>query len=124
MGKRKRTQNCPYDRGGHCCHCSRRRYARQIGYWQNNIDLWSHALAVTRSNFIAEDNLGGALILENKEEEAYVHFEAAVRINPKDSMSRSNLGTYYQTHNQMREAVAQYEAVVELTSDPRLRAQT
>ena len=39
-------------------------------------------------------------------------------------MSRSNLGTYYQTHKQMHEAVAQYEAAVELTSDPGFLAQT
>jgi len=97
---------------------------RQIGYWQSNYDLWSHTLAVTENNFVAENNLGGALILEDKEEEAHPHFEAAARINPRDPMSRSNLGIYYQKHGHMREAVAQYEAAVELTSDPGLLAQT
>ena len=71
---------------------------RQIGYWQSNYDVWSHTLAVTRNNFVGEDNLGGALILEYKEEQAHPHFEAAARINPRDPMSRSNLGTYFQTH--------------------------
>lgn len=97
---------------------------RQIGYWQSSYDLWSHALAVTDNNFIAEDNLGGALILEGKEEEAHPHFEAAARINPRDPMSRSNLGTYFQTHNQIREGVAEYQAAISLTSDPGLLAQT
>jgi tetratricopeptide (TPR) repeat protein len=97
---------------------------RQIEYWQTSEELWSHTLAVTQNNFVAEDNLGGALILEGKEEEAHAHFEAAARINPKDPMSHSNLGTYYMTHNQMREAVQQYEAAVEMTSDPGLLAQT
>lgn len=97
---------------------------RQIGYWQTNEDLWSHTLAVTANNFVAEDNLGGALILEGKEEEAHAHFGAAARINPKDPMSHSNLGTYYLTHNQMQEAVKQYKAAAEMTSDPGLLAQT
>lgn len=97
---------------------------RQIGYWQTNAGLWSHTLAVTQNNFIAEDNLGGALILEGKEEEAYPHFEAAVRINPKDPMSHSNLGTYFQTHHQTRDAITQYEAAIQLTSDRDLLAQT
>jgi tetratricopeptide (TPR) repeat protein len=97
---------------------------RQIGYWQSNTDLWSHTLAVTVNNFVAEDNLGGALILEAKEEEAHSHFEAAARINPRDPMSRSNLGIYFQHHDQMREAIAEYEAAIELTSDPGLLAQT
>ena len=97
---------------------------RQIEYWQSNYDLWSHTLAVTENNFVAEDNLGGALTLEGKEEEAYPHFEAAARINPRDPLSRGNLGTYFQTHNRMREAVAQYDAAVNLTSDSGLLAQT
>lgn len=97
---------------------------RQIGYWQSNKELWSHTLAVTSNNFVAEDNLGGALILEGKEEEAHAHFAAAARINPKDPMSHSNLGTYYETHNQMREAVKEYEAAVGMTSDAGLLAQT
>jgi protein O-mannosyl-transferase len=97
---------------------------RQIGYWQSNTDLWSHTLAVTQNNFIAEDNLGGALILAGKEDDAYAHFEAAALINPKDPMSRSDLGAYLQTHGQVRDAITQYEKVVELTSDAGLLAQT
>jgi Tfp pilus assembly protein PilF len=97
---------------------------RQIEYWQSSETLWTHTLTVTRNNFVAEDNLGGALTLEGKEEEAHPHFEAAARINPRDPLSRGNLGTYFQTHDHMREAVAQYEAAVQLTSDPALLAQT
>ncbi len=86
--------------------------------------MWSHTLAVTQNNFVAENNLGGALILQGREEEAHPHFEAAARINPNDPMSHSNLGIYFQKHGQMREAVAQYETAVNLTSDPGLLAQT
>jgi len=93
---------------------------RQIGNWQSNIALWSHTLAVTTNNFVAEDNLAGALILEGKEEEALPHFEAAARINPRDPMSHSNLGTYFQNHGQMGQAIEQYETAVHLTSDPTL----
>lgn len=97
---------------------------RQIGYWQSNVDLWSHTLAVTQNNFIAEDNLGGAFILEGKEEEAQPHFRAAAYINPRDPMSHSNLGTYFQTHNQLPEAIAQYEVAVGLTTDAGLLSET
>ena len=97
---------------------------RQIGYWQSNTRLWSHALAVTRNNFIAEDNLGGALILEGNEEEAYPHFQASARINPKDPMSHSNLGSYYQTHHRTDDAIAEYRTAISLTGDPGLLAET
>ncbi|HUO16933.1 MAG TPA: tetratricopeptide repeat protein [Verrucomicrobiae bacterium] len=97
---------------------------RQIGYWQSNQALWAHTLSVTENNFIAEDNLGGALILEGKEEEAHPHFATAARINPRDPMSHSNLGTYDQTHGRLQDAVAEYESAVRLTSDAGLLAQT
>ncbi|HUA14635.1 MAG TPA: tetratricopeptide repeat protein [Verrucomicrobiae bacterium] len=97
---------------------------RQIGYWQSNNDLWSHTLAVTGNNFIAEDNLGGALILDGKESQAFPHFEAAAQINPRDPMSHSNLGAYFQTHNRMQEAIAEDRAAIDLTSDAGLLAQT
>jgi tetratricopeptide (TPR) repeat protein len=97
---------------------------QQIDYWQSNEELWSHTLAVTSNNFVAEDNLGGALILEGKEEQAHAHFEAAALINPKDPMSRSNLGTYNLQHGQIREAINQYQAAIDLTSDPGLLAQS
>jgi tetratricopeptide (TPR) repeat protein len=96
----------------------------QIDYWLSNEELWSHTLAVTTNNFVAEDNLGGALILEGKEEAAHPHFEAAALINPKDPMSHSNLGTYNLQHGLTREAIEQYQTAVELTSDPGLLAQT
>jgi len=97
---------------------------RQISYWQSNEELWSHTLAVTNNNFVAEDNLGGALILQGREEEAHGHFEAAARINPKDPMSRSNLGTYALAHGQTGDAIQQYKTAIELTSDPGLLSQS
>ena len=54
--------------------------------------------AVTDRNFIAQDNLGGALLLMGKPDEAYTHFQAAPEINPRDPMSRSNEGAYLQEH--------------------------
>jgi protein O-mannosyl-transferase len=96
---------------------------RQIGYWQSSLDLWSHTLAVTTNNFVAEDNVAGALILEGREEEAYPHFEAAARINPQDPMSHSNLGSYFLTHKRVSEAIDQLNMTIGLTSDPGLLSQ-
>ena len=97
---------------------------RQLGYWSSNYDLWTHALAVTGRNFIAQDNLGGALLSLGKTDEAYLHFQAAAEINPLDPMSRSNLGAYLQEHGHMAEAIEKYNRVITLTSDPGLLAAT
>jgi tetratricopeptide (TPR) repeat protein len=97
---------------------------RQLGYWSSNYELWAHALAVTGKNFIAQNNLGGALLLLGKPDEAYAHFQAAAEINPNDPMSRSNLGAYLQEHGKPSEAMAQYDRTISLTSDPGLLAAT
>lgn len=97
---------------------------RQLGYWSSSYDLWSHTLAVTEKNFIAQDNLGGALVLLGSPDEAYPHFEAAARINPRDPMSHSNLGAYLQLHGRPQEALEQYQMTIRLTSDSGLLAAT
>lgn len=90
---------------------------RQLAYWQSSYELWSHTLAVTERNFIAEDNLGGALLIGAKPDEAYPHFLAAAQINPRDPMSHLNLGTYLQEHGRLQEALTQYDTTISLTSD-------
>ena len=96
---------------------------RQIGYWESSESVWAHALAVTQNNFIAEDNLGGALVMEGNADQAFPHFEAASRINPQDAMSRMNIGAYLQSHGHVDEAITQYKTAIGLTSDAGLRAQ-
>ena len=97
---------------------------RQLGYWSSSYDLWTHALAVTDKNFIAQDNLGGALLLLGKPDEAYAHFQAAAQINPLDPMSHSNLGTYLQERGHFAEAIEQHNRAISLTSDAGLLAAT
>jgi protein O-mannosyl-transferase len=95
---------------------------RQISYWNDNLALWSHAVAVTQGSFIAEDNLGGALLNEGREEAAMPHFRAAAVLNPTDPMSRLNLAAYAQRQGHPQDAVDQYAKVLMMTRDPRLRA--
>jgi Flp pilus assembly protein TadD len=96
--------------------------SRQIRYWGNNVTLWSHAVAVTQGSFIAEDNLGGALLTEGREDKAMPHFRAAAALDPIDPMSHLNLAAYAQRQGHPQEAVDQYAKVLTMTRDPRLRA--
>ena len=95
---------------------------RQIGYWNDNLTLWSHTAAVTNGNFIAEDNIGGALLERGRQEEATAHFRAAAAIDPTDAMSRLNIAAYEQRQGNLGDAIAQYNQVVHMTRDPRYRA--
>ena len=102
---------------------------RQIGYWRSSRDLWTHALQVTKDNYMAEDYVGSALLVENYEatgqrhlDEAVVHFKNAVRINPNDAISHLNLGADMHEHGQLQEAIEQYQTTLSLTQDPHLVA--
>ena len=95
---------------------------RQIGYWGNNLALWSHAVQAEPGSFIAEDNLGGALLEAGRYDEAMQHFHAAVALDPTDPMSRLNIAADEQRHGHLQQAIEQYSRLVVTTHDPRYRA--
>jgi Tfp pilus assembly protein PilF len=95
---------------------------RQIGFWSDNVTLWSHTLQVTSNNFIAQDSLGGALLAQGKIEEAEPHFQAAAAIHPSDPISSLNIAFYETQHDHLQVAIQQFKKTIELTQDDRLRA--
>ena len=96
---------------------------RQIGYWGDNLKLWSHALEVTSGNFAAEDGVGGWWLEQGRLEDAIPHYRAAAAMHPSDPISNFNLGFYAQQHGDFEAAVQQYSKVLRLTKDPRLNAE-
>ena len=96
---------------------------QQIGYWEDNVTLWTRALQVTRSNWVAEDNLGGALMEEGKLDAAIPHFRAAAAIYPGDPVSHLDIGFYEQQHKNWPQAIEQYQQVLNVTPSPKLRAE-
>jgi len=91
---------------------------RQIGYWHDNLTLWTHTLAVTEKNFTAEDSVGTALIGEDRIDEAAQHFRNALQINPADPIANLNLAFYEQQRGNYSDAIPRYTAVLRLTSNP------
>jgi protein O-mannosyl-transferase len=94
----------------------------QLGYWRDDLTLWTHTLAVTQGNFVAENNVGAVLAQQGRIEEAVVHLRAAAEIEPGDPVSQLNLGVYAQQHGDLRQAVIRYEAALQLATDTRIRA--
>ena len=46
------------------------------------MELFNHALKVTKNNYLAHNNLGLALFAEGDTEEAIVHYNEALNITP------------------------------------------
>jgi tetratricopeptide (TPR) repeat protein len=94
---------------------------RQINYWSDNITLWTHTIAVTAPNYIAQDDLGGALLDRKRMDEAIGHFREAAEIHPVDPVSNFNIGFYDQQHGKLDEAITQYKKAIILTTSPSLK---
>jgi tetratricopeptide (TPR) repeat protein len=94
----------------------------QLSYWHDDLTLWSHALAVTQNNYVAENNFATALIKQGRDDEAIAHFRAASALEPGDAASQLNLGIYAQQHGDLQQAAARYANVLRLATDTQLRS--
>jgi len=84
----------------------------QLNYWRNNETLFSHAIAVTKDNFIAHNNLGVEFLTQNRQAEALANFQEAARIKPDWADIHNNLGiALCQTDNPEKALVEYFKAV-------------
>jgi protein O-mannosyl-transferase len=90
---------------------------RQIGFWGDNMTLWSHALEVTQGNYLAENIVGSTLMDRGDAEAALTHFENAVKENPSDASAYLAIGAYDQKRGQAQQAIEQYQRVITLTDN-------
>lgn len=89
----------------------------QARYWQNSITLFQHALAVTRENYLAENNLGLALLDAHRPDEAAEHFRNALRIKPGYAKGYNNLGVTLAQQGNEKEAISCYLTALQLNKD-------
>jgi protein O-mannosyl-transferase len=90
----------------------------QLRYWQDSEVLFRHALAVTKDNYIAHINLGVALELEGKYDEAIAENRAAEALAPNRYQIHNNLGNSFDHQGKPVEALAEYREAIRL--NPRL----
>ena len=73
---------------------------QQVAVWANSVDLWEHTLQVTHDNYRAQNNLAHALVAAGKSQEAFSHYEAALRINPDSVEAHTGIGAILGTGRQ------------------------
>ncbi len=95
---------------------------RQLGYWRDNVTLWTHAVEVTEGNFLAENNLGKALLADGRVDEGVSHFRKAVAIYPADPVANLNIGIYEQQRGNFEAAIERYKKTISLAQDRELKA--
>lgn len=90
---------------------------RQIGFWGDNMTLWSHTLEVTQGNYLAEDIVGSNLMDQGHPDEALPHFQNAAEMNPSDPQAHMAIGAYDQQRGELPQAIDQYKKAITLTDD-------
>jgi tetratricopeptide (TPR) repeat protein len=88
---------------------------RQIGFWGDNVRLWTHTLQVTSRNYLAEDNLGRALEVEGNRRAAMLHYARSAEIDPSYVFAHVHAGTCQQLDGDLQGALQQYQKVISLT---------
>src|SRR5947207_9978697 len=86
----------------------------QAAYWRNSETLWTHTLAITSNNAIAEENLGATLYQQGRSPEAITHFQNALRNDPYDASVHSTLGVALLDTGQVAESLAHLQTAVQL----------
>jgi tetratricopeptide (TPR) repeat protein len=89
---------------------------RQIGVWQDDLSLWTHALRVTTGNYFAHNNRGVALERRNEGQSAMAEYSSAIRARPDYASAYDNRGLLYERKGDLRAAIKDYESAVHLDS--------
>jgi protein O-mannosyl-transferase len=95
---------------------------KQIGYWNDSVSVWTHALQVTQHNWSAENNLGEALVKLDRADDAYPYFLQSAREAPGNPAARLNIGAYLRAHGQDDAALAEFKLALRLAAEPNMRA--
>ena len=90
---------------------------QQIGYWKDSETLFRHALAVTKDNWMAHNNLGNALDKKGQIDEAIWHYQEALRLHPEYALAHNNLGKALGGQGQTDEAIRHFRETIRLKPD-------
>lgn len=85
----------------------------QLGYWKNNIALFSHAIAVTKNDY-NQYNLASAYLDAGQFDKSIEHFGKSLRFDPDNADAHCNLGTALYKAGRVNEAVSEYSLATRL----------
>lgn len=84
----------------------------QVQYWKDAIQLFRHAINVTKGNYIAHNNLGAALSRQGRSAEALDQLRAALRIMPQYREALFNMGVALADQGKYFQAVEYYQRIL------------
>lgn len=88
---------------------------QQTRHWHDSESLWTHTLACTSSNAVAESNLANALFKLGRADEAIGHFQAALEIKPDYGDAHNGLGFVLLEKGRFEEAIGHFQSALQVT---------
>jgi tetratricopeptide (TPR) repeat protein len=85
---------------------------KQCGYWRDSIELWNHALHVTKNNYMAHSCLGKFLYKKGDIKESFYHFNEAIRLKPDYSEAYNDRGSVYDKLEQYQPAIEDFSKAI------------
>ncbi|MGH7213212.1 MAG: tetratricopeptide repeat protein [Tepidisphaeraceae bacterium] len=90
----------------------------QVLTWRDNLTLFSHALEVTRDNYLAHGHVGSDLSALRRTDEAESHLRRALELRPDYPEAHYNLANLLAGRGDVGDAIAHYHQAI--TLDPGL----
>ena len=91
---------------------------RQTGFWRTSTSLFAHAVAVTRDNEVAQNNLGTCLLKGGNVAAAEPHFVEALRIKPRYADALANLASCRSAQGRVPEAIDCFQRALDISPAP------
>lgn len=89
----------------------------QVGYWENEITIWSHNLQVTPNNWFAERYMGITLESQNRPIEAIQHLDRALTLKPNNSYNQVEVAFWEHQHGSLIAAIEHYKKALSLAAN-------
>jgi tetratricopeptide (TPR) repeat protein len=86
----------------------------QASYWRDSETLFTRALAVTRNNDVAENNLGIIFLEKGQLDEAISKLQAAIELRPENGPAHNNLAKALLQKGRLSEAMVHYHKFLEI----------
>ena len=86
----------------------------QTSYWRNSETLFTHALAVTKHNDVAENNLGIIFLQNGQLDDAISRLQAAIDLRPENGPAHNNLAKALLQKGRVAEAMVHYRKFLEI----------
>jgi len=92
----------------------------QLGYWKDGFSLFDHTLAVTKNNYVIQNNYATVLNNLGRPADAVEHFKEALRFLPDSFEVHNNYGNALKKLGQIDQAIKHFRFALKLNPNAKL----